>query len=61
MKFLLPSKYQTLEGTPKPTNPAVKLQLVPSGRCEAVKTFSGNFNMKRASEMARELFGRVET
>lgn len=52
MKFLLPSKYQTLEETPKPTNPAVKLEIVPAGRCEAVRTFSGNFNMKRATEEA---------
>lgn len=60
MKFLLPSKYQTLEGTPKPTNPAVKLELVPSGRCEAVKTFSGNFNMKRASEMAKNFLEELK-
>ena len=52
MKFLLPSKYRTLEETPKPSNPAVKLELVPAGRCEAVHTFSGNFNMKRAAEEA---------
>ena len=53
MKFLLPSKYQTVEETPKPTNPAVKLELVQSGRCEAVHTFTGNFNMKRATIEAK--------
>jgi hypothetical protein len=54
MKFLLPSKYQSMEDVPKPTNPAVKLELIPSGRCEAVHTFTGNFNMKRASEEAEK-------
>jgi SOUL heme-binding protein len=54
MKFLLPSKYNRIEDVPTPTNPAVKLELIPSGRCEAVHTFTGNFNMKRASQEAEK-------
>lgn len=55
MKFLLPDKYQTIEDAPKPTNPAIKIEMVEGGRCEAVSTFSGNFDMNGSTEKANEL------
>lgn len=55
MSFLLPSKYSTVESAPEPTNPAVKLSLMPAGRCEAVVGFSGHISMERGVEKAEEL------
>lgn len=53
MKFLTPhSKYQTLDETAMPTNSVVTLEIVPAGRRMTVQRFSGNFNMKRATEEA---------
>lgn len=60
MSFLLPSKYETVESAPEPKNPAVKLSLMPAGRCEAVFQFSGNLDMDRSTEKAKELMGMLE-
>lgn len=49
MAFLLPSKYSTVEEAPKPTNPAVSIELMPP-RYEAVLQFSGNFPSNDASK-----------
>lgn len=60
MSFLLPSKYETVESAPEPKNPAVKLSLMPAGRCEAVVQYSGNINMERSAERAKELMRMLE-
>eukprot|EP00756_Hemistasia_phaeocysticola_P017064 Hpha_TRINITY_DN15515_c1_g4::TRINITY_DN15515_c1_g4_i2::g.106029::m.106029 len=44
MIFMLPaSKYPTLESAPEPSNPNVRLKMLPE-RLQAVRTFSGNLN-----------------
>lgn len=43
MAFYLPAKYEKVEDAPVPTNPAVKIELIPD-RFEAVLAFSGNIN-----------------
>ncbi len=48
MAFLLPKKFATIEDAPEPTNPAVKLELVPE-RYEAVMGFSGFFPYETAA------------
>lgn len=53
MAFILPSKYSTVEETPVPTNPAVKIQLMPV-RFEAVLQFNGNLNMKNPERIERK-------
>lgn len=60
MMFLLPAKYQRVEDAPVPTDPAVTLEMVPGGRCEAVLQFSGNIAMGATSDRAKELFAMLE-
>lgn len=45
MSFLLPSKYTAVAEAPVPTNPAVKIEMVPE-RYEAVLSFSGNLTVE---------------
>ena len=48
--FLLPSsKYSSVEEAPTPSNPNVRLQLLPE-RLQAVRTFSGNLRPSTARE-----------
>ena len=60
MKFLLPSKYKTIEDAPVPTNPAVKLEMVVEGRCDAVLTYAGAVRFSTAREKATELLKMLE-
>lgn len=59
MTFLLPAKYTSVEQAPVPTNGAVKLSMVPEGRCEAVLRFSGSFNMESYASKADELAAKL--
>lgn len=61
MSFLLPSKYTTVAEAPVPTNPAVKIEMVPE-RYEAVLTFSGNLgvNMEAGKVRAEELLAKMK-
>ncbi|CDF35292.1 unnamed protein product [Chondrus crispus] len=58
MRFLLPSRYRSVEEAPAPTDAAVKLEMAPAGRVEAVLRFSGNMDMGVAAQRAAEL-GRL--
>lgn len=58
MKFILPSKYTTIESAPEPTDSAVHLQLLPQ-RYEAVVQFNGNLNVTRATPIAQDLIKRL--
>lgn len=50
MMFLLPaSVYKSIEQAPQPSNPNVRLQMLPE-RLQAVRTFSGNLRPGRARE-----------
>lgn len=60
MKFLLPSKYKAIADAPIPDNEHVKIEMVEGGRCEAVFTFSGNFNMPVSEEKAAIFKGMLE-
>lgn len=60
MKFLLPSKYRSVEEAPVPMNDAVKLEMVEDGRCEAVLSFSGNFDMPRMKAIADDLLAMLK-
>lgn len=55
MTFLLPSKYKTVEDAPLPINPAVKLEMAPEGRCEAVLQYAGGVRFQMARTKAEEL------
>lgn len=53
MRFLLPAdKYKCVDDAPVPSNEAIKLEVVEGGRCEAVRSFSGNFDMGSARSEA---------
>lgn len=53
MAFLLPSKYETVEDAPRPTNAAVNIELMPV-RYEAVLGFSGNLDMKNPVQIEKK-------
>ena len=55
MSFLLPAKYKSVEEAPKPTNPAVKLSLADSGRCDAVLQYNGGVEMENGKKRAEQL------
>lgn len=61
MSFWLPSKYTTVESAPVPTNPAVKIELVPE-RYEAVLSYSGNLqsNSEYPRQRADELLSKMK-
>lgn len=60
MMFILPSHVKSVHDAPRPNNPAVSIEQLPSGRCEAVLSFSGIFDMKRASEHANQLLALLQ-
>lgn len=60
MTFLLPSKYNSVESAPVPTNPAVKLSMIPAGKTVAVTKFAGNVNMQVGVQKAKELMALLE-
>lgn len=60
MAFLLPSKYKTVEDAPAPKNNAIKLTMMPAGRCEAVIRYSGNARMPVAKTKAEELYKMLD-
>lgn len=60
MRFLLPKRYRSVEEAPAPTNPAVKLEMVPAGRVEAVIRFTGHMDMCVAAQRAEELRSLLE-
>eukprot|EP00123_Amoebidium_parasiticum_P021655 comp7120_c0_seq1/m.2852 comp7120_c0_seq1/g.2852 ORF comp7120_c0_seq1/g.2852 comp7120_c0_seq1/m.2852 type:complete len:236 (-) comp7120_c0_seq1:15-722(-) len=58
MAFVLPSA-QTIDTAPTPTNPAVKLRMLP-GRVVAVHVFSGRILYSQPEEKAKELEKRLK-
>ena len=54
MQFILPAEYTSVEQIPKPTNPAVTIQTIPSSM-GAVHRYSGSFDDDRAATMAQAL------
>merc|ERR1712032_329057 len=59
MRFVLPSKYKRVEDAPSPTNPKVRLVVVPAVEVAAM-TFSGNVDHEDAKEKFEELLGLVK-
>lgn len=61
MTFLLPSKYTTVAEAPVPTNPAVRIKLVPE-RYVAVKRYSGNETASSdgTRKQAQELLSKMK-
>lgn len=61
MMFLLPaSKYASLEEAPVPSNPAVRLAMLPE-RVQAVRTFNGNLRPARARSELSQLLEDLRT
>lgn len=60
MMFVLPSHINTVHDAPRPNNSAISIEQLPPGRCEAVLSFSGIFDMTRASEHAHKLLQLLE-
>lgn len=54
MMFMLPEEYNDIAKIPKPTNPAVHIERIPS-EIGAVHRYNGNFNAKINSNMAQQL------
>ncbi len=54
MMFMLPEEYNDIAKIPKPTNPAVHIERIPS-ETGAVHRYNGNFNSKINSNMAQQL------
>jgi hypothetical protein len=54
MMFMLPSEYDDIAKIPKPTNPAVHIEMIPS-EFGAVRRYNGDYNVKINSKMAQEL------
>lgn len=54
MMFMLPSEYDDMSKIPKPTNPAVHIEEIPS-EVGAVHRYNGSFNDKTNRAVAKEL------
>ena len=54
MMFMLPDEYDDIAKIPKPTNPAVHIEMIPS-EFGAVRRYNGDYNVKINSKMAQEL------
>ena len=54
MMFMLPDEYDDIAKIPKPTNPAVHVEMIPS-EFGAVHRYNGGYNAKINSKMAQEL------
>lgn len=58
MMFMLPAEYDDMSKIPKPSNPAVRIEEIPS-EVGAVHRYNGSYNDERNREVARELADRL--